>query len=260
MNTIIDHRRDIAEVAGKISPFLAAIPYAGGALQAAVDKSIKASDRIDLNVSREVLMGQTMRSIDKIADEIAREFTFAFRDIILKLSEDGAKKFAEAGALGVIALILNGEVEDLQFFSEEAVFVMRVSEVQSYSTILGVEIPWTQGLLIVQEGLDLKCTADDLYRLSGVAVFEDIEGQKEWTYYSNDPYLMLNPRRLEVRIKDAPSTRAGQFGYMQVSKQSWDKFHSKVPRLARDDAKLHPHRERSSTPTPTVQRTDDLLK
>lgn len=244
MRTVVDHRGDIAEVAGKVSPLLAAIPYVGGVLKAAVDQGIKMNDRVGLNVSREVLMGQTMRSIDKIGNEIARELTFSFRDIIPKLSEEGAKQFAEAGALRVLAALLNGQIEDFQFFAEEAVFVMRAFMVQDYSKFFGIEIPWTQSPLKVQEGLDLTCTADDLYRLCGVAVYEDIEGDKQWSYYSNDPYLTFNPRRHEVRIKDSPQTRAEQLGYMQVSKQSWEKFQSRVPLLARDEEKLHPHQEK----------------
>ena len=61
----------------------------------------------------------------------------------------------------------------IEYFAEEAVFVMKAFEVQAYCTFFGVEIPWTQSRLKVREGLDLTCTADDLYRLCGVAVYED---------------------------------------------------------------------------------------
>jgi hypothetical protein len=81
-------------------------------------------------------------------------------------------------------------------------------------------------------------------------------GKKRWIYYSNDS-IEHNPYKGKPRLTDAPQTKAKAYGYMQVSCESWNKYHSRIPFPAKDEVKIHslPSNPKPSIPCPAKPNT-----
>ena len=194
----------IVEAGDFLTPVISLIPMAGGPLQGIMGKIVEVNDQMKLEESSNAYRGLTSTKLDKIGDEIARKLSFVYKNQIMLLSEDGAIKFAKAGVQRIQAALLNGKILDAKTFVTSAWLSVRKLKGYQNQTIpiINLEIPTTQELLDIRAGSKLECSADDLYRKSGIAYKDG----NTWRYYSN--------RKKGV----------GSFGYIHISKKEFDVY------------------------------------
>lgn len=213
MIAIKDHVVGVAEIA---KPFLSLIPYEiGSVANVAVDFIQKTNDQNKLSKTKAAYRGLTVKTLDKMADAIARKMAYAYQEQILLLSADGAVHFAECGVLRLIAALFNGYIESSEHFASQAWWAIRSFWTYQNAKFLGIEIPLTQRKLEANNKKDYY-TGDELYRRAGVA-YQKVK--HEWVYFSNDKKNSGEPP-----FPEAVATKADQFGYMRVSKEEWEKY------------------------------------
>ena len=74
------------------------------------DPLVKVSDNWKLDNMDEIIIEMHKIGLGKIIEEIARQLTFSYMDQIKMLTPEGAKQFAEFGALRVLIILLNGTI------------------------------------------------------------------------------------------------------------------------------------------------------
>lgn len=179
-----------------------------------LDIAQKGSDQKKLGKAKSAYCGLTTKTLEKMADAIARKITFAYEEQIQLLSFNGAMRFAECGVLRIIAALFNGYLEASDEFANQAWLAIRSLKTDHNASVLGIEIPYSNKKLQSKKNKDVYFTEDDLYRLSGIA-YKDEEGTR--LCFSND-------RKKKSFISDAVVTKANQVGYMCVSKAEWEKY------------------------------------
>ena len=182
-----------------------------------IDFFVKSNDRDKLDQSKEVFRGLTTKTLEKMADAIARKITFAFEEQIQLLSYEGAIGFAECGVLRIIAALFNGYLDPSEDFVSQAWRAICSLKTDHNYTLVGIEIPFLNRKLQSIKNKDSYFTEDELFRLPGVA-YKDKEGRK--CCFSNDAVYPEN----KSPFPDSPVTKAKEIGYMNVSKEEWEAY------------------------------------
>lgn len=220
LNAIKDHA---IGVTGCLKPLIPLIPnkIAKIICEKGVNLLEIANDKGKVKNTNDAFHGLTVKTLEKIADAIARKLAFAYEGQIQLLSNKGAILFAEGGVLRIVAALFNGYIKTSSQFATEAWLAIRRLETIQNATFLGIEIPFTHRRL---ESNDKKrwYKADELYRRTGITYFDCT-----WVCYSNDKIQGKPP------LPKALVTKAKKLGYMHISKEEWQKDFSHS--MAKDD-------------------------
>lgn len=109
-----------------IEPILSIIPNGGGAISGCVNFIVDKSDKNKINQTKKTLKGLTPSKLEKIADEMARKFTFAYEEQIgLLESTSDAKEFAEIACETITGALFTGQIHDKEDFTTLAFLAIR---------------------------------------------------------------------------------------------------------------------------------------
>ena len=207
------------EIAGCLKPLAGLLPAGGGVVQSGVTALQEFTDQEKIDKAGKAYKGLTVKTIEKIADAIARKIARAYEEQILLLSEKGAEDFAECAVVRLLGALLNGHVKNSEDFATSAWTAIRLLKFdQNQQTLLGlISIPLTSNALELKDKSLLGSFSEDvLYRQCGIAYFK--HGKKYC--YSNDRKLARNKRPLP----DKPETYACKIGYMHVTEEEWENY------------------------------------
>lgn len=182
-------------------------------------------DNLKIRDARDALIELTPRGIEKFTDQLSRKMTFSYREQISLLTEGGAKRFAECGALRLLVLLLNGYQVEKDNLIQGIVNAIGATEI----CINELEIPWIKKKISISQYLwheklevrdprDQGVTQDMLYRKPGRCL---VRGKQHY-YYSNDEKLLSerNKRKLIRPFPKNPKTDAKKVGYIYIEEAS----------------------------------------
>ena len=194
-----------------VSPVLQIVDIALSAGQAGMEEKKK-------ETADKALNGVTPRSLEKIAEYIARTLTYRYREQIALLTEKGASSFANAGVIRLLNVLLNGYYEGKGNNAVEAL----LTTISTIKTKHGPKIPILGELPFVSEKLstvnhsDKDLTQDILYRKVGKYTEDSVT--KERKYYSNDKKKEVEGKNgvsyYTYSYPEAPHTDANKAGYI----------------------------------------------
>lgn len=235
----------VVGVAEYAKPLLSLIPYGiGNACNKGVDLLQKANDQTKLSHTKAAYRGLTVKTLEKMADAIARKITFAYKEQILLLSSKGAIQFAECGVLRVVAALLNNYIESSDQFATQAWLAIRGLRADQNAKFLGIEIPFTHRKLDAKNQKD-HFTEDALYRRPGIAYKKK---KNEYVYFSND-----KKNGQKSPFPDAVVTKAHKLGYMLVSKGEWEKYFRQSVTLDNKPLVVFSSRKQNNTNQHSIQ-------
>ncbi len=205
-----------------LQPLTQAIPYvniATGAADVATKFVVNTTDNWKFLNSHEAMLELTPKGLDKIAEQLSRRLAATYHEQVLLLTEKGARRFAECGAIRILVLLLNGHIKGQQDPIKEIVDAIGHYDI----SIDELEIPWLKKKIALPfwketlETIDKKDRSlrqDMLYRMAGRCLKQG----KVRYYYSNDEKILVNSKREKYKrpFTDQPMTKAKYAGYITI--------------------------------------------